>query len=263
MLKIFPFILLFFWAFNAVGQIKPIPAYSNFKTGKAIDSNAFNKLTSYEAQLDSLFLAQHTNALKRMLEGEAFLPGTPQSLIDSAIEEQKALISIRYKENRSRYKFRNYKSGKLLDDQTKEMDSIGTACKCILYGDTIKISMGLLVFGGFTFSFNLINNRVASQYTVDEYKEKIYKLTDADSLNAVITIPISKQTLILNHMPTYKIGQQLMGYINFQTDDYLRANNYEEGIGKDLYTEKNMDKIHTQGIIRFTCKVRKKLSQDL
>ena len=94
-------------------------------TVKAIDTSSFNTLTTFETQMDSLLNAQRTEQLRRLLGRNSFTEGTSQEIIDSAINNQKIIISLRYKDNRSRYSLRHYKNAILLEDQTKQIDESG------------------------------------------------------------------------------------------------------------------------------------------
>ena len=75
--------------------------------------------------MDSLLNAQRTEQLRRLLGRNSFTEGTSQEIIDSAINNQKIIISLRYKDNRSRYSLRRYKNAILLEDQTKQIDESG------------------------------------------------------------------------------------------------------------------------------------------
>src|SRR4051812_3545827 len=96
-----------------IGQQKADNLYSDIQVGIIPNLTIFKHLTTYEMQLDSLMQAQNKTSLEMMLDGKAFIKGTSQGLIDSAIQEQKVLSSIRYKENRSRYDIQHYKNGQL------------------------------------------------------------------------------------------------------------------------------------------------------
>jgi len=85
----------------------------------------FNNLTTFETKMDSLLNAQRTEQLRRLLGRNSFTEGTSQEIIDSAINNQKIIISLRYKDNRSRYSLRHYKNAILLEDQTKQIDESG------------------------------------------------------------------------------------------------------------------------------------------
>lgn len=156
----------------------------------------------------------------------------------------------------------DYKNGQLLKNSTQELDSISTECSCVLNRDTLKVRMGIWVFGGFAFTIDIVRDKFISNYWVDEHKLKIYKLNNSDSLTDNVLVPVLQQQLILDSVPAYKLGKQLTGYFTFKTANYLRAADYEEGLGKDKYSDKNMETMYTKGIICFTCKVRKKLQQD-
>lgn len=258
--------LIIFLSFSlcCFGQTNNNNLYSNISIDTIPDLVAFKHLTTYEIRMDSMTHAFNSESLQRMLGGKAFIKGTSKGLIDSAIQEQKILNTIRYKQNRSRYQFQNFKNGLLLDETKNEsdLDSIGTECGCILDGDTLKIGMGIWIFGGFSFSIELVDYKFIGNYWLDEHKRKIFKLTNSDTINDNILIPFVEQNLILDSLPKYKIGQQLTGYLRFKTINYLRASDFEDWSIKDEYSDKNMDTMYTKGIIHFTCRVRQKLQRD-
>lgn len=249
---------------NCIGQTKADNFYTEIQVGSIPKLISFKHLTKYEVRLDSLMQAQNKRSLKMMLDGKAFIKGTSKGFVDSAIQEQKVLSLIRYKDNRSRYEFQHYKNGLLLPKTKNEsdLDSVGTECNCLLNGDTLKIGMGIWVFGGFAFTIDLVSNKFASKYWLDEHKRKIFKLNNGDYLSDNLIIPVVEQQLTLDSLPTYKLGQRLTGYFTFKTANYLRAADFEDWSIKDEYSDKDMDTMYTKGIIRFTCKVRQKLQRD-
>jgi len=193
-------------------------------TVKAIDTSSFNTLTTFETQMDSLLNAQRTEQLRTLLGGNSFIEGTSQEIIDSAINNQKILASLRYKDNRSRYSFRQYKNSIELNDQTKQIDDYGSECKCTIDNDTLKIQMGIFVFGGFEFTIKVFKNIFTSHYLIDQYNLKIFKLNDRDSLSSAIQILMAHQDLNLSKSLKLRMGEQIYGYLTFQTINYLRAN---------------------------------------
>lgn len=258
------FIFLIILSLYSAGQTSTKVSYSDIQIGAIPKQATFKHLTRYELRLDSMTQEHNKQMLKMMSDGKAFIKGTSKGLIDSAIQEQKVLSSIRYKENRSRYELQHYKNGQLLakTENESELDSVGTECSCILEGDTLKVRMGIWIFGGFAFPIDLVGNRFTSSYWVDEHKRKIFKLSNGDSLTDNILVPIVEQQLTLDSLPTYKVGQQLTGYFTFKTANYLRAADFEDWAAKDEYSDKDMDTMYTKGVIRFTCKVRPKLRRD-
>jgi hypothetical protein len=249
---------------TSLGQAKNDISFSDIQTGKIDNLTTFKRLTKYEIRMDSLMEKHNKTSLKMMLDGKAFIKGTSKGLVDSAIQEQKILNTIRYKDNRSRYQFYHYKNGQLLDKTKNEsdLDSVGTECSCILENDTLKVRMSIWVFGGFAFPINLVGNKFTSKYWLDEHKRKIFKLNENDSLSDDILIPMTEQKLILDTFPAYKLGQQLTGYFTFKSANYFRASDFEDWSAKDEYSDKNMDTMQTKGVVLFTCKVRQKLQRD-
>jgi hypothetical protein len=262
--KIIPIIFFSVISIYCIGQTNLDTPDSHIKIGAIPGLPSFKHLTKYEIRFDSLMQAHNQASLKLMLDGKAFIKGTSKGLIDSAIQEQKLLSTIRYEENRSRYEFQDFKNGQLFDKTKNEsdLDSVGTQCSCTLDGDTLKIGMGIWVFGGFAFAVGLVDNKFSSSYWLDEHERKIFKLNNSDTLSDNMLIPIIEQHLILDSFPTYKLGQQLFGYLRFKTANYLRASDFEDWSIKDEYSDKNMDTMFTEGTIHFTCRVRQKFQHE-
>lgn len=258
------FIILIVWTLHSAGQGKPTNPYSDVQVGPIPELAKFKKLTKHEIRLDSLREAHSERILQTMLAGDGFVKGTPQGLIDSFIREQQIINSIHYRENRSRYEVQHYKNNQLLDKTENDagLGSIGTECSCIIDGDSLKVRMGIWVFGGFTFSIDIIDDKFISRYWLDDHKRKIFKLNNADTLVDNILVPIVEQQLTLDSLPTYKPGQKLTGHFTFKTVNYLRAADFEDWAAKDEYSTTNMDTMYTKGVILFTCKVRPKLERD-
>ena len=264
LIKVIFFTLSLSFSFYCLAQKQDQSLYSNIKIDTIPNFSAFSHLTAYEIRLDSMTQASNRRSLQTMLDRKALAKGVSKGIVDSAIQEQKILNTIRYRENRSRYKFQNFKNGTLLEKTKNEsdLDSIGTACGCELYGDTIKIGMGIWIFRGFAFSIELVDNKFRGSYWLDEHKRKMFKINNSDTLDDNIIIPFAEQSLILDSLPKYKLGQQLNGYLRFKTINYLRASDFEDWSIKDEYSDKNMDIMYTKGVIHFSCKVRQKLQRD-
>jgi hypothetical protein len=231
--------------------------FTDYKVGNIPGLHRFMQLTHYEARRDSIMDTSNARTLKSMLDGNGFIKGTPQGLIDSAIDEQRILIDIHYRDNRSREKIRSFKNGVMIAETENEIteDSPGSQCDCVLSGDTLHIDVGMLAFGGYIVPIKLVAKKFSSQYYSDDYHLRAFKLNKKDTLTDRILVSAIEQELILDRKPAYTLGQQLTGYLTFKTADYYRAADYESWAAKDEYDSKNMDTIYTTGIVHFTCKV--------
>ena len=233
-----------------------------FKVGAIPNPERFNQMTRREIRLDSLKQKHQQEQLKRMEDGSAFIDGVPEETKQQMIEYEK-IRGQRYKDNRSRYFMDEYVNGKKDNEAFEGIDTLTTECSCYLSGDTIKVKMGIWVFGGFQFFINIYKNSFNSSYWVDNHEQLIYKtyLTDK-SLTDNISVENAEQELILRKNPEYKLGEQLPGFLRFKTKDYYRTRDYDRLTAKDTYDADKMNTIHMAGSLYFTCTIRKKTMED-
>jgi hypothetical protein len=253
-------ILISFFCFASCnGQDKFNPEYN---VGTIPNISRFEKMTQNEIRIDKLMNKHHTERLQRMIDGTAFIKGVLEKDKRESIEYEKIKFQ-RYKDNRSRYYLDLFINDKKDDKHFEDIDTLTTECGCYLSGDTIKIQMGIWVFGGFTFSIDLTKNKFTSKYWEDTHKEPIYKtdLTDS-SLVDNIFVENEEQLLILDKKPTFKIDENILGYLTFKTKNYYRTSEYQSGMAKDVYDGKSMDKLNMTGSLYFKCKVRQKTIGD-
>ena len=143
------------------------------------------------------------------------------------------------------------------------VDTLTTECGCYLSGDTIKVKMGIWVFGGFAFSIDLTKNKFTSKYWEDTHEQPIYKIELTDgSLVDNILVGNEEQSLILDSKPTFTLGENILGYLTFKTKKYYRKSDYKRIGAEDDNSGKYMDKLNMMGSLYFKCKVRKKTIGD-
>lgn len=222
----------------------------------------FEKMTEREFYIDTLTDRHNKEKLQRMIDGSAFREGVPEEDKQRIIEYQKT-ISQRYKDNRSRYYLELTVNDKKDKDHFEGVDTLTSECGCYLSGDTIHIKMGMWVFGGFAFEIDLNKDKFKSSYWEDTHKQLIYKtqLTDTALVDNVY-VENEEQSLILENKPNFSVGENILGYLTFKTKNYYRASDYESGLGKDVYNDKNMDRLNMKGSLYFKCKVRQKTIGD-
>ncbi len=239
------------------------PVYNvHYQTGAIPGIAGFAKLTAREIRLDTIMERHYQESLASMQDGSAFLKEVPEAERKTAIELQQARYQ-RYKDNRSRYNFQLMVNDKPDKDDLKDTDTLTTPCDCYLSGDTIRIKMGVWVFGGFAFSINLVKDRFSAAYWIDEHKQAIYKtqLTDKQ-LTDNITIANEAQSLVLDRQPLFSAGENLVGYLLFRTKHYYRTAEFAYGTAKDSYADQQMDTLYLRGSLHFKCHVRKKTALD-
>ena len=115
-------------------------------------------------------------------------------------------------------------------------------------------------FWGFTFSIELNKDKFTSTYWEDTHKKTIYKaqLTDSVLVDNVF-VDNKEQSLILKSKPTFMLGENMEGYLTFETNPYYRTSNY---MAKEIYDAENMDKLKMAGALYFKCKVREVTEYD-
>lgn len=253
--KAFLFILFFlpFFLFSQIEATDSIVVLTKFKIDKIPDAANFKKLNGFEQHRDSLYQEANRRSTKSIRDGSAFIKGVSAKHKRLALAEQEYRNQLHYSENRSRYEFQVYKNGRLRDSEMSDSEDFGTECFCTIDKDnTITIKMGVWVFGGFEIGLSLRGDLFATQYWIDQHKSFVLKRNLAESLQDNIYPFIAKDELILEKKPAYRVGEQITGYINFQTKPFYVAPNTEQ---EDHEREKNMKEEYHIVKAQFTCKV--------
>jgi hypothetical protein len=252
-------ILSIFSAFS-FGQVKKEKDFKHFVVGQIPSLEKFEIMTSSELSVDSF-----SNQLSKMLDSliktdKSIEPSNQFKAKPENISGYLKAQTLELRENRSRYDFQYYKNNKVDKEVLKGLEgvTITSPCNCILSDDTIKVTMGFWVFGGFAFSIDIVGNKFSSQYIDDKHDKKVYKQKLTDTLNHFVVVNNNSQNLILNSKPGFIAGQSISGYLNFQTEKFYRSN--DEGFYglKKEYSDKNMDIVYLKGNLHFKCIVRKK-----
>lgn len=237
--------------YNPEYSIAPIPQISRFE-----------EMTQNETRIDTLMARHNKEKLQRMLDGTAFIEGVSAEDRQKAIEYQ-TIHYQRYKDNRSRYYLDLIVNDKKSYTSVEDRDTLTTECSCYLSGDTIKVKMGIWVFGGFAISIDITKKKFTSSYWEDTHKQPIYKanLTDSSLVDNIL-VENETQSLILESRPAFKPDENIFGYLTFATNNYYRTSEYESGLAPDNYSQKTMDKINRVGSLYFKCKLREKTIGD-
>ncbi len=131
-----------------------------------------------------------------------------------------------------------------------DTDTVTTNCDCTLAGDTLNIKMGIWVFGGVAINLQLTGNNFKGIYWEDTHEQKVYRANPGDTvLTDNMQVEIAESTLVLEQQPSYKLGENLLGYFTFKTADYYKLN-YEEGPVTGPF-----DKMNLKGNLHFKCVV--------
>ena len=253
-------ILISFFCFTSCnGQGK---FNSEYNVGIIPNISKFEKMTQNEIRIDTLKNKHHIESLQSMIDGTAFIEGVSEKDKQESIEYEKIKFQ-RYKDNRSRYFMDLFINDEKDNKYLAGVDTLTTECSCYLSGDTIKVRMGIWVFGGFTFSIDLAKNKFTSKYWEDTHEEPIYKTELIDgSLVDNILVGNDEQSLILENKPTFTLDENILGYLTFKTKKYYRKSDYKRIGTEDDSIGKSMDKLNMMGSLYFKCKVRKKTIGD-
>jgi hypothetical protein len=263
-----PFTLTFFlFSFFTFGQKERDNNYKSFFVGHISNLEKFEKMTKYELSLDSLY-NKNIRQLDSIINKDEVVEPSYKSKVTP--EEKEEMIEYMKAEtpdfgkNRSRYYFNYYKNNKIDKEALKGFGDfiLNSPCDCVLSNDTIKVRMGIWVFGGFAFEIDIGGNKFSSRYIDDKHDIKVYKLRLSDTLDYSVTVNNTIQDLTLNSKPNYIVGQNITGYFKFQTDKYYSLDDENNNKLKDGYSENNMDIINLKGYLYFKCKVRKKIKTD-
>lgn len=236
---------------------------SEYNIGVIPNIGKFEKMTQNEIRIDTLKLNAHNRSLKSMLDGTAFIKGVSEKDKQESIEYENIKYQ-RYKDNRSRYDLNLLINDKKDNKYLEGVDTLTTECSCYLSGDTIRVKMGIWVFGGFSFSIDLTKNKFKSTYWEDTHKQPIYKsdLRNSSLVDNVL-VENQEQSLVLDKEPTFLIDDNILGFLTFKTKNYYREKNYGRiGAEEDDNRGKYMDTLNLAGSLYFKCKVRKKTTGD-
>ncbi len=179
-------------------------------------------MTQREIYLDTSTYRMNTEELQSMENGKGFVDRVSEKDKRETLDYFKTIFT-RYKDNRSRYFFDSYVNAKKDETDLPDIDTLTSECSCYLNNDTIKVKMGIWIFGGFGFSINLFKDMFASGYWINTHKQNIFKFNLSDtSLSDNVFVPNLIQNLTLFEIPRYQIGEEIIGYLSFKTNNYYR-----------------------------------------
>jgi hypothetical protein len=148
-----------------------------------------------------------------------------------------------FKKNRSRIFMQTFLNGKQSSQDPAFYRGCPTPCYSKIENDTLKIKVGMGFFGGFGFEIKIYKDHFASNYFfyTDDVKPYKYNLSDKEFTDN-LDLRNEVDSLILDEQPTFKPGQQLVGYLTFVSPVW-----YEKSVGE------KMDASSIKGRIYFTC----------
>ncbi len=222
----------------------------------------FEKLTVYELRRDSLTEKHNHEKIARMRDGTAFKKGVPKKEQQQMLAHELATQQT-YRDNRSRYFIKRFINDKEDKEFLADTDTLTTECTCYLSNDTIKIKMGLWVFGGLGLNVLIHKNNFKSAYWEDEHEQNIYKtMLSQTELSDNIFVENERAQLILQNQPIFTAGEMISGYLRFKTKEYFISADYHQGFAADSYSDAKMNSAYTQGEVYFKCRLRNKTWED-
>lgn len=255
-------VLLLLWLLVLTTLCKAQKSYQQYRVGNVPGIERFNTLTAREVRLDSLKKIHSEEKLQRIQDGSAFVSGVSEKDKQEAIQYEK-IMAIPYRNNRSRYFMEQYVNHEPEKDLSEKSDMLTTECNCYLSDDTIKINMGIWVFGGFGFNLAINKKNFYSEFWYDLHENPAFKtvLTQKEMSDNIL-VGNNLQELILEKAPAFLLGEEVTGYMKFKTDNYFRSSEYKSYMASDMYSDARMDTLYMKGELYFKCQLRQKTIFD-
>lgn len=245
MIGILPLIL---FAFNSIGQIE-----IEYEIKKIDKLEEFKILTSLETKQHEIYQKSYER-FDSLMKADAVLVKSPADKEKKKqYQEHELKQRINFKENRARYFVEYIEEDSIVVDKTFSMpDTISTKCRCEIKNDTIQVSMGVWVFGGFFYNLKIQNKHFELIYIEDAHETKPYKYEKTDeTFVEQLELVISNSSLTLQDEINLEIGEELNGYIVFKSPTYYVEPNY-----RGYSNENKIRKGITKGEIYFTCRLK-------
>jgi len=113
-------------------------------------------LSSLEAKHHRLNEESNNRTYRRYKTDSLYLPTVSKERKKFLYEEYELKKRLNYKENRARYFVEYIEENSIIVNKTFSMlDTISTECRCEIKNDSLKIKMGIWVFGGFFYNISL------------------------------------------------------------------------------------------------------------
>lgn len=195
----------------------------------------------------------HTYKIGKIPDKDNFMKlNNDEIRMDSIIKENTVTGFGAFKINRSRIFADEYINEKKQQKDSSLNHGLAVPCQCYTNIDTLYVKMEIGFFGGFAFKIKIYGENFESGYLEYTDDVKPYKSDLKDTaFYSYAQIDNKFQYLIIQDKPTFKTGQQIMGFLAFTT------NNYYEKTTLDL-----LNTVFLSGKIYFTCKTREVTSLD-
>lgn len=248
MKNLFAILLLNVISFGAFGQIGNeyeiinVDFWKDFERLTLFEEEYHNKIEKQNARTDRMYLADSLYMLESSKERRKFL-----------YEQYELKQRVNLKENRARYFVEHFEQDSILMDKTfSKTDTISTACICELKNDSIQIKMAIWLFGGSLFDLTIKNQNFELVYIESAHKMEPFKYQESDSTFVEeLELNISNSSLKVSDEIKSKIGEQINGYLKFESPEY-----FIDSWFRGYASENKLKRGVTKGEIYFTCKLR-------
>lgn len=238
-------------------------SYSQEKTKiYTIDDKIFS-LGQREKRFDSLTKKSYDktiNRFKEKIKNEKIPDSIGKYLLK--IENWKF---TRFKENNAVLNLKKFENNLEKDyDFSSYTGEKSAECRCELE-DKNKINIS--ISGGLweVFNISIIIEDVNSYSTYSEYRRRtnIYSERKSDTiLHRSIKVNNLKSNLQLNNKPIFQIGENLIGKLSFESNNFFQSKNWKKlGAERfDKYKKKEKDTISILGEVNFKCQLKENQS---
>lgn len=137
--------------------------------------------------------------------------------------------------------FRNFEE-EVTDESKMHEDGFPVRCNCDLVGDTLVISAGDGLFSGAGVVSRISRDRFNVSYMEYTTDKKPYVLTKDAEFSSRVEPETRYQFLQLDKKPSFKVGQQLSGYITMTSSIFYKENFYQ-----------SLDTCYVNARLKFTC----------
>lgn len=151
--------------------------------------------------------------------------------------------------NRARIFAKSSRNGGVEKGDPKAAAGIPASCKCFQNKDTISVEFGFGFAGGMGFRQQIVGSSFRTKVALVTRHAKIYKakLLDKEFESEIELMPL-KETMTLLNKPTMLVGEQLTGFVTFQSKPFFErtGGNKADAVSVSInyfFTCKTLEKI--------------------
>ncbi len=234
---------------SCVSQLPKVGGYSFYHVGRIDNLESFIKFTSAELRTDSLY----KNSDRKM---DSISQGYEKKIANKNSDTAKfltdAFASLRsdFSSNRARIFISGVRNGKAEKIDPVAAEGLPAVCNCYQDKDIISVEFAFGFFGGFAVRQQIVGSLFHTKVYVVTRHADIYKASLLDTaFRSELEIEPLKQNMTLLTKPSMNIGEQLTGFVTFQSKPYF------ENAGQG-----NVDSVSINVRYFFTCKTRQTLT---